>query len=115
MVVMPTPLKDDDYLLEIKVRVAVRNIDATTVIAAGPKWPKDKTEEAKLLSALYDLISKGMTKRGEAVQPAHYAATRFDSVREFHSFVDETFARFQNRGEVEQAGPQLVPPQEPGE
>jgi hypothetical protein len=112
MVDMPTPdFKDDDYLFEIKIRVAVRNIDATTVIAQGPKWAKDKTEEAKLKSALFELIGKGLAKHGDLIETLNCAASRFGSVREYRSVIDETFAQFQ-RGP---AKPQLVPPPKPDE
>jgi hypothetical protein len=50
--------KHDDYLLEIKVCLEVRKEDAPALIALGPNWRKDKTEDAKLSTAISHLIDK---------------------------------------------------------
>jgi hypothetical protein len=86
-------LKNSDYLVEIKIRLAVRKKDAAAVIALGPKWKKDRTEKEKLYSAVFDLIEQGLAKHGDLVQAAQFKARRIPSVAEFHDFVNETFRR----------------------
>ena len=82
------PLKDDDYLLEIKIRLAVRNEDATAVIAMDPKWAKDRTEETKLTSAIFSLIEKGLAKHSDLIQVARLNPRRVPSVPEFHDLCE---------------------------
>lgn len=57
----------------------------------GPHWAKDKTEEAKLQSAIFDLIDRGLAKRGELIEALHFDAARFSSVAEYRSVIDDTY------------------------
>jgi hypothetical protein len=90
-------LQNDDYLLEITVRLAVRKQDAAEVIALGAQRKQDATELDKVGSAIVDLLDRGLVKHDKLIEVAQYTASRLSSVAKFHDFVDETFRQFQRR------------------
>jgi hypothetical protein len=57
------PLHNDDYLLEIRVRLAVRKQDAAAVIALGAQRKQDATELDKVGLSITDLLDRGFVKR----------------------------------------------------
>jgi hypothetical protein len=50
-------LRDDDYLLEITVRLAVHKRDAAALLSqAGPPHGDDDSEEERIMSAVSDFV-----------------------------------------------------------
>jgi hypothetical protein len=50
-------LHDDDYLLEITVRLAVHKRDAAALLSlAGPPYSDDDSDEERIISAVSDFV-----------------------------------------------------------
>jgi hypothetical protein len=50
-------LHDDDYLIEITIRLAVDKEDAATLLAlAGPPYSDDHSEQDRIMSAVLDFV-----------------------------------------------------------
>jgi hypothetical protein len=52
-------LHDDDYLLEITVRLAVHKRDAAALLSlTGPRYSDDNSEEDRIISAVSDFVDE---------------------------------------------------------
>ncbi|MGH9342398.1 MAG: hypothetical protein ACRD19_01340 [Terriglobia bacterium] len=67
---MNKKLKENDYLLEITLRLAVRKKDAAAVIALNEHPdPEDETEGDRVLDAVMDLIGGSLTQYEALFEP----------------------------------------------
>jgi hypothetical protein len=76
-------LKDDDYLMEITVRVAVRRRDAAKVIALDPTCEVAETEEDGVLSAVYDIVDDALVQHEDLISLGSSRTERVPTVALF--------------------------------
>jgi hypothetical protein len=79
-------LHDDDYLLEITVRVAVRKEDAPSVISLTESHDGDDTEEDKIFTAILNLVDGGLLKHDPFLEHTGSSAWRVPTVKRFQDF-----------------------------
>jgi hypothetical protein len=79
-------LKDEDYLLRIIVRVAVRREDAAAVIALGDEWPnKQAKEEERVVRAVLDVIDSALGQHGELIEMEELGARGATDLEQYRS------------------------------
>lgn len=97
-------LRDDDYLLEVTVRVSARKRDAPAVMQLAEAHEDDETEGDKVLSAVVDLLDGTFLTHDSLLDFRAATARRISTVKQFENF--ETMgepvhgARFHRRAEV---------------
>jgi predicted nucleotidyltransferase len=80
-------LRDDDYLLEITIRVSVRRNYAAAVISLTERHDEDdETEEDRILTAVLDLVDSRLLEHDPLLQYAGAAVWRVPTVKHFEDF-----------------------------
>lgn len=77
-------LKDDDYLMNITVQVAVQRKKAAAVIALGVQRKNPQSEPDKVGSAVVDIMSQELSKHYKLIDVGLFSAKRIASVREYY-------------------------------
>jgi hypothetical protein len=75
-------VKDDDYFVEVTLRMIVRRKDAQAVIALGDKWEDPETERDKVVSAVLDLVQHGLDPHFELIEDVSACARPIDTLDE---------------------------------
>src|SRR5260370_822098 len=101
-------LRDDDYLLEITVRVSVRKQDATAVISLVEGDDGDNTEEDKVLTAVLNLVDGGLLSHDPLLRYAGATAWRVPTVKHFEDF--RTLGKLSDRTRLHRPRPELESP-----
>jgi hypothetical protein len=69
-------LRDDDYLLEITVRLSVRKENAAAVISLTERHDEDdEAEEDRILTSVLDLVDSGWLERDPLSAESHNSQT----------------------------------------
>ena len=83
---MTTKLCDDDYLLDVTIRVSVRKQDAAALISSASKQVHDETEEDRVISAILELVEQGIFENPTIVEFFGSTTRRVSTVNEFENF-----------------------------
>jgi predicted nucleotidyltransferase len=76
-------LRNDDYLMEVTLRVGVRKKDAQAIVALTEPWEDDETEQDKVLSAVMDLTVQGLDKHQPLIEYDSSTAHRMPNLKAF--------------------------------
>lgn len=79
-------LRNDDYLVEVTLRVGVRKDDAEATIALTEPWEDNETEQDKVLSAVLDLAEEGLDKHHPLIEYQSGIARRMPNLKAFRDF-----------------------------
>jgi hypothetical protein len=79
-------LHDDDYLIEVTIRLAVHKEDAAALLSlAGPPYSDDHTEEERIISAVSDFV-EGTIMDHNCLDYCASSTQRIPSVKLFNDF-----------------------------
>jgi predicted nucleotidyltransferase len=79
-------LSNEDYLLEINLRVAVRKQDVIKLISQAERRKEDKTEEDRVLSAVIDIVDDAFASHCDLLENPALCAKRIPKIKEFEDF-----------------------------
>jgi predicted nucleotidyltransferase len=102
-------LRDDDYLLEVTVRVAVRKQHAPAIIALNENpFEDDETEQGKVLNSVIQMVDDGLLKHESLIDYAGASAWRVPTLKHFEDF--RTLGELSHRTKVHKDKPKLESP-----